>query len=117
MSVAFKSIQDLTELRKVMSCVDTLDAADTAELVGSGNTFAEAVRAIMVSYVSKATYIAKTAVAAAAAADGSLDDRIYLPEGSEGIVIPWSGRDVYFLNAVAAETPIIFVLGLAPEVA
>lgn len=116
MAGGFKLVADLYEITKLYPCVDTLDAADTAELVGAGNTFAAAVRAILISYVDKACYIAKTSGALSTAANGDLDDRIYLPGGSEGIVLPWSGRDVYFLNAVAAETPILFVVGLGAAV-
>ena len=91
---------------------DTIAVANTAQLVAAGaetTTFASQVRYIIVTYASGACWIAKNATEAAATAGGAIDDRIYIPSGATGLVFPWSGTDVAFLNATAGETPSIYL--------
>ena len=94
---------------------DTIASANTAQLLALGaetETFAVDVGFITITYASKACYIAKDATNIAADAGGAVDDRIYIPEGASGITLPWGGRYVYFVNAVAGETPFVAVVGL-----
>ena len=93
---------------------DTIAGAGVAQLVAAGaetTTFASQVRYIIVTYASGACWIAKDATEAAATAGGAVDDRIYIPSGATGLVFPWSGTDVAFVNAVGGETPSIYVAG------
>jgi len=93
---------------------DTIGATNVAQLVAAGaetSTFAGMVRFILVTSVTHAVWIAKDATAIAAAAGGAISDRVYLPAGSTGIVLPWSGDDVWFVNATAGESPSIYVVG------
>jgi hypothetical protein len=95
---------------------DTIASANTAQLLALGSettTFAVDVKFVTIMYASKACYIAKDSTNVDANAGGAVDDRIYVPEGASGITLPWGGRDVYFKNAVAGETPTLYVVGLA----
>ena len=93
---------------------DTIAVANTAQLVAAGaetTTFGSHCRYIIVTHASGACWIAKSTATAAATAGGAIDDRIYIPAGCSGLVLPWSGEDVAFVNAVAAQTPSIYVVG------
>lgn len=93
---------------------DTLDYAATAQRIaagGEGATFTQDVTLLTITYASKACWIANSAARVEAEADGTSWDRIYIPEGAVGLTIPWNSDDVWFLNAVADETPFIAVVG------
>lgn len=91
----------------------TLSVTNTAQLVGSGtHTFASAPNWIMVTYASKACWLAETAAKVVAAADGTDNSRIYVPEGASGLVFRWDGADVYFVNATGSETPSLYLVGI-----
>ena len=47
-----------------------------------------------------------------AAGTGEPDDRIFIP-ASTLLVFSWHGRDLFFINAQAAETPAVKVTGFA----
>lgn len=93
---------------------DTIASADTAQLLAAGaetTTFAAKVRFIMVTYASGACWIAKNTTEAGTTAAGGRDDRVYIAEGTVGLILPWSGQDVAFINAVASATPSLYVVG------
>ncbi len=46
------------------------------------------------------------------AGTGEPDDRIFIPAGTL-LVFSWHGRDLFFVNAQAAETPAVKVTGFA----
>jgi hypothetical protein len=98
---------------------DTIASANTAQLLAQGaesTTFTptspeKQVRYIMVTACDAAALLAKTAALIAATPDGSEDAAVYVPANCSGLVLPWSGKDVYFVNAVAGETPTVAVVG------
>ena len=102
---------------------DTIAVANTAQLCAQGaeaTTFAvtdeftdkaTGVRWIEIVHASTACYVAKDSTKIAATEGGALNDRIYIAAGTTGLVLPWSGLDVYFVNAVAGETPLLSVIG------
>lgn len=93
---------------------DTLSAAGTGQIVTAGpetTTFAVPVHFITVTHVDKDCFIAKTKAKVEATSGGAADDRIFIRADTRGLVFPWSGTDVFFLNAVALETPTIYVVG------
>ena len=93
---------------------DTIASANTAQLVAAGaetTTFGSQVRFILITHVTGACWIAKNTTEAAATAGGAVDDRIYIPSGGTFMVLPWSGKDVAFVNAVSGETPSLYVVG------
>ena len=102
---------------------DTIAVANTAQLLAAGaetNTFnvldpntgkATGIRWLGIMYASGDCWISKTEAGAAATAGGDEDDRIFIAATTAGLSIPWSGADVYFLNAVTGETPSIYVIG------
>lgn len=95
---------------------DTLSSAATGQRVAAGaetTTFAVPVRYITVTYVTHDSWIAKTKAEAEATAGGAKDDRIFVKAGTTGIVFPWTGQDVFFVNAVPSETPTLYVVGHA----
>ena len=87
----------------------TLSTAGTAELLG---TFDMDVTFILITYASLACFIGKTEAVLASAGDGSADGRIYIPAAGSNLLLPWSGDDVYFINATAAETPALYIVGI-----
>lgn len=91
---------------------DTIAVADTAQILGTGNTFDLGVAFILITFASLACYIGKTSAVLASAADGGQDERIYIPASGSNILIPWEGQDVYFVNATATETPTLYVIGI-----
>lgn len=104
----------VAQSRTPYSNLQTLATAGTAQRVGAGTTtFGGEVTDLLISYVTHAVYIAKTLALAGAAAAGGADSRIYIPAGTQNFSIPWSGRDVFFVNAVTGELPQIFVTGFA----
>jgi hypothetical protein len=95
---------------------DTLATAGTAQLVAAGaetTTFAVDVRFVTITYVDKDVWLAKTSAKAGTAAGGAADDRLLIKAGTTGLTLPWSGRDVYFVNATTGETPAIYLFGSA----
>lgn len=94
-------------------CEDTLLLAGTGQIIGTTHTFSASVRFIIVNYTTHAIFIGKTAAVLASAADGTADGRHYVPAGGYNIVIPWTGKDVFFVNAVGGETPTTYVTGIA----
>lgn len=100
-------------------CEQTLTAAGTAEVLGSGsNTFPTvAPDYIEIGYASKACYIGPTETSLASDAAGDYDERIYIAEGTIGRIIRWDGetKDVWFENAVGGEQPFLAVIGWVGE--
>ena len=93
---------------------DKIASSNTAQLLALGaetSTFATPVAFLTITYTDKACYVAKDATNAAAVAGGAVDDRIYVAEGTIGLTLPWTGANVYFVNAVAGETPTTYVVG------
>jgi hypothetical protein len=95
---------------------DTLTTAGTAQLVAAGaetTTFAVDVRFVTITYVDKDVWLAKTSAKCSATAGGAADDRQFVKAGTTGLTVPWSGKDVYFVNATTGETPALYLFGSA----
>jgi len=91
---------------------DTIASANTAQLLALGaetTTFATEVRFIRI-YASHAIYYAKDATEIDLDADGGENCREYLPATTVWEE-PWVGQNVYIKNAVAGETPTVYVVG------
>ena len=70
---------------------------------------------IIITYVSKDTYIAKTEAALSTTADGTSstrDGRVFLKAGSTNIEVPWGAGSLYWQNAVNGEQPKLYGLGV-----
>jgi len=94
---------------------DTLAVAATPQRLAAGaesTTFKARVGKIIILSVSHDAYIAKTSALVSAAAGGDEDDRILIQANQHMVEIPWFSNDVFFLNAQAAETPTISVIGI-----
>ena len=99
--------------RKVWPVEDTIGVANTAQLVGTTNTFDIKVKFIEIGYCDLDCFIAPTEAALASAADGGEGERIFVKAETGGRIIPWDdSKDVYFVNATAGETPTIYLNGM-----
>lgn len=108
-------VQDAHRISVKMPARASLALSGSAQWLrsgASGNTFSAAPREIMINCASHACYIATTAALAMRDETGLIDDRIYVPAGVTGLVLPWVAQNVYFVNAVSGEAPEIFVTGL-----
>ena len=102
---------------------DTIVTPQTAQLCAAGaetTTFAvtdrdtdkaTGVRWILITHSTGDIWIAKDATEAGTTAAGGVNDRVFIPSGCVGLVLPWSGLDVYFVNAVNGEYPSLYVVG------
>lgn len=100
---------------KYYSNYDTLAVAGTNQRLAAGaetSTFTTRVTTLRILHVSHDCYIAKTAALVVAAPGGAEDGRILIQADQHMVDIPWFSNDVFFLNAVAAQTPTIGVIGL-----
>lgn len=100
--------------KRTYSNEDTLASAGTSQRLdsaGGTSTFDESVDQIMVTS-SHDAFIAKTSSEINTQGSGGRDDRAYI-EANKPTVLPWSGSDIFFLNANSAETPTVYVTGVA----
>ena len=122
-------IQTGTSGGNVYANNDTIVSPNTAQLCAAGaeaTTFtrvdpgraimgrtdkATSMRWILITHVTHDTWIAKDTTTAAATAGGDLNDRIFIAAGTTGLVLPWSGLDVCFVNVVAGQSPSLYVIG------
>ena len=101
--------------KKLLSNTDTIASSNTSQILKKGseaNTFARPVRLLLVLHASQDAYIAKTSAEVDLDEDGGNDCRIFIPADVAPFAIPWTGQDVYFLNAVDTETPMMSVVGI-----
>lgn len=92
----------------------TLTTSGTPQLVSSGgmtSSFSGNVIDLTIQHVDKACYISKTIDQLYLSGSGWSDGRMFVPSGIVGLTIPWSGKNVYMVNAVSGETPTIHVTG------
>lgn len=89
----------------------TFTRADPGRDIMGRSSKATSMRWILITHATGDIWIAKDTTTAAATAGGALNDRIFIAAGTTGLVLPWSGLDVCFLNAVTDESPSLYVVG------